>query len=277
MPSYLNNNLEKCDTSSYDNTSNNIKTSIETISNGIDDIQVEKNIEKNETFEEMKRKNSNNEFIDYNEHMVKLSPYYTTTNHRGKNKNDDTDDNSDDDNINNYNNNNNSGNNNQDNTISNFPNNILDLSEYFKPENYLNEEFKKKNCKIIKRLLWGELFEEKKKRIRKVSPYGKLKTWDLKCVIIKGGDDLRQELLASQLIKQFKIIFENAGLPLWLRPYEILVTGSNSGIIEYVNDTCSVDSLKRKFGADSISTIFNIVFSDYIFEAKKVTNKKINK
>lgn len=96
-----------------------------------------------------------------------------------------------------------------------------------------------------------------------------MKTWDLKCVIVKGGDDLRQELLASQLIRQFKVIFENAGLPLWLRPYEILVTGANSGIIEYVNDTCSVDSLKRKFGVESISTIFNVVFADYIFEAKK--------
>ncbi|CAD2109147.1 hypothetical protein YYG_01637 [Plasmodium vinckei petteri] len=150
-----------------------------------------------------------------------------------------------------------------------LPSVLPDISEYFKVENYLNEEFKKKNCKIIKTLLWGELFEDKKKKIRKMSPYGKLKSWDLKCAIVKGGDDLRQELLASQLIKQFKIIFDNAGLPLWLRPYEILVTGSNSGIIEYVHDTCSVDSLKKKFGTDSISTIFNIAFADNIFEAKK--------
>ncbi|VTZ67341.1 phosphatidylinositol 4-kinase, putative [Plasmodium chabaudi chabaudi] len=144
-----------------------------------------------------------------------------------------------------------------------------DISEYFKVENYLNEEFKKKNCKNIKTLLWGESFEDKKKKIRKISPYGKLKSWDLKSVIVKWGDDLRQELLASQLIKQFKIIFDNAGLPLWLRPYEILVTGSNSGIIEYVPDTCSVDSLKKKSGTDSISPIFNIAFADNIFEAKK--------
>ncbi|KEG00588.1 phosphatidylinositol 4-kinase [Plasmodium vinckei vinckei] len=150
-----------------------------------------------------------------------------------------------------------------------LPSVLPDISEYFKVENYLNEEFKKKNCKIIKTLLWGESFEDKKKKIRKTSPYGKLKSWDLKSVIVKGGDDLRQELLASQLIKQFKIIFDNAGLPLWLRPYEILVTGSNSGIIEYVHDTCSVDLLKRKFGTDSISTIFNIVFADNISEAKK--------
>ncbi|SCL89747.1 phosphatidylinositol 4-kinase, putative, partial [Plasmodium chabaudi adami] len=46
-----------------------------------------------------------------------------------------------------------------------------DISEYFKVENYLNEEFKKKNCKNIKTLLWGESFEDKKKKIRKISPY----------------------------------------------------------------------------------------------------------
>ncbi|KYF38434.1 putative phosphatidylinositol 4-kinase, partial [Toxoplasma gondii ARI] len=49
-------------------------------------------------------------------------------------------------------------------------------------------------------------------------------------VLVKGGDDLRQELLASQLVRQFKAIFDEARLPLWLRPYEILVTGSNSGM-----------------------------------------------
>lgn len=48
-------------------------------------------------------------------------------------------------------------------------------------------------------------------------------------VLVKGGDDLRQELLAGQLVRQFKAIFDEARLPLWLRPYEILVTGSSSG------------------------------------------------
>lgn len=49
-------------------------------------------------------------------------------------------------------------------------------------------------------------------------------------VLVKGGDDLRQELLAGQLVRQFKAIFDEARLPLWLRPYEILVTGSSSGM-----------------------------------------------
>ncbi|CRH00571.1 phosphatidylinositol 4-kinase, putative [Plasmodium relictum] len=243
MPNYLNNSSTKVD-SNYKDDTNNVKPLKENTNSGLDDILIEKNIETIETYEELKRKSKDKNFIDYNSSM-------DSSNNNSKEQKED--------NSSAVKNNN----------SMECPNNLLDINEYFKPENYLNEEFKKKNCRVIKRLLWGELFEEKKKKIRKVSPYGKLKSWDLKCVIVKGGDDLRQELLASQLIRQFKIIFDNAGLPLWLRPYEILVTGSNSGIIEYVNDTCSVDSLKRKFSTDNISTIFNIVFADYIFEAKK--------
>lgn len=35
-----------------------------------------------------------------------------------------------------------------------------------------------------------------------------------------------QELLALQLIKVFGDIFREAGLPLWVRPYEVLVTSN---------------------------------------------------
>ncbi|XP_026194514.1 uncharacterized protein LOC34619462 [Cyclospora cayetanensis] len=115
----------------------------------------------------------------------------------------------------------------------------------------------------------GELWVARRERLRRKSPYGKLRSWDIKCILVKGGDDLRQELLASQLVRQFKAIFEEARLPLWLRPYEILVTGSNSGIMECIPDTCSVDLLKKKHGVDSIATVFDTLFSDNPFEAKK--------
>ncbi|ANQ08740.1 Phosphatidylinositol 4-kinase [Plasmodium coatneyi] len=242
MPNYLSSSMEKCNISSNDNQSNEVKTSLESISSALGELP-SGGLYESKVDAQYGGCNSTTGKDPGDEHISAQPSEPLTTTH----------------------------------TLSSFypaaekTTDVLDIDEYFKPENYTNEEFKKKNCRIIKRLLWGELFEEKKKKIRKTSPYGKLKTWDLKCVIVKGGDDLRQELLASQLIRQFKIIFENAGLPLWLRPYEILVTGANSGIIEYVNDTCSVDSLKRKFGVDSISTIFNVVFADYIFEAKKVS------
>ncbi|XP_039016736.1 phosphatidylinositol 4-kinase beta 1-like isoform X3 [Hibiscus syriacus] len=95
--------------------------------------------------------------------------------------------------------------------------------------------------------LSGELWEVKKERIRKASIYGKLPGWDLRSVIVKSGDDCRQEHLAVQLISHFYDIFQEAGLPLWLRPYEVLVTSSYTALIETIPDTASLHSIKSRY------------------------------
>ncbi|KAL1538958.1 Phosphatidylinositol 4-kinase beta 1 [Salvia divinorum] len=95
--------------------------------------------------------------------------------------------------------------------------------------------------------LAGELWEVKKERICNASSYGKLPGWDLRSVIVKSGDDCRQEHLAVQLISHFYDIFQEAGLPLWLRPYEVLVTSSYTALIETIPDTASLHSIKSRF------------------------------
>ncbi|KAL5703788.1 1-phosphatidylinositol 4-kinase [Ranunculus cassubicifolius] len=95
--------------------------------------------------------------------------------------------------------------------------------------------------------LSGELWEAKKERIRDVSVFGKSPDWDLRSVIVKSGDDCRQEHLAVQLVSHFYDIFQEAGLPLWLRPYEVLVTSSYSALIETIPDTASIHSIKSRF------------------------------
>ncbi|KAH9311814.1 hypothetical protein KI387_026849, partial [Taxus chinensis] len=95
--------------------------------------------------------------------------------------------------------------------------------------------------------LAGELWELKKERIRNASIYGKSPDWDLRSVIVKSGDDCRQEHLAVQLISHFYDIFQEAGLPLWLRPYEVLVTSSYTALIETIPDTASVHAIKSRY------------------------------
>ncbi|KAF4366305.1 hypothetical protein F8388_017459 [Cannabis sativa] len=95
--------------------------------------------------------------------------------------------------------------------------------------------------------LSGELWEVKKERIRKASVYGSSSSWDLRSVIVKSGDDCRQEHLAVQLISHFYDIFQEAGLPLWLRPYEVLVTSSYTALIETIPDTASLHSIKSRY------------------------------
>ena len=50
-----------------------------------------------------------------------------------------------------------------------------------------------------------EPWEEKVSRIQETSPYGHLPNWKLMSVIVKVGDDLRQELLVYQLLKKLKV------------------------------------------------------------------------
>ncbi|KMZ63584.1 Phosphatidylinositol 4-kinase beta 1 [Zostera marina] len=95
--------------------------------------------------------------------------------------------------------------------------------------------------------LSGELWEVKKERIRRSSVFGKSPGWDLRSVIVKSGDDCRQEHLAVQLISHFYDIFQEAGLPLWLRPYEVLVTSSYTALIETIPDTASLHAMKSRF------------------------------
>jgi len=90
-----------------------------------------------------------------------------------------------------------------------------------------------------------ELWADKKERIRKKSPFGNLPSWDLFSVIVKFGDDLRQEQLALQLVTQFHKIFKEANIPIYLRPYSILITSSQSGLVETVLDTASLHQIKK--------------------------------
>ncbi|KAJ7567998.1 hypothetical protein O6H91_01G014900 [Diphasiastrum complanatum] len=96
-------------------------------------------------------------------------------------------------------------------------------------------------------VLAGELWERKKERIKKASKYGALATWDLRSAIVKSGDNCRQEHLALQLVSHFYSIFQQAGAPLWLRPYEILVTSSLTALIETIPDTASIHAIKKRF------------------------------
>lgn len=78
---------------------------------------------------------------------------------------------------------------------------------------------------------WEELWHDKVKRLKIGSVYSNFPSFKLRNVIVKGGDDLRQEIVCMQVITKIRDIFRNAGLSLYLRPYEIIVTSESSGIL----------------------------------------------
>jgi len=70
-------------------------------------------------------------------------------------------------------------------------------------------------------------------------------------------------------MEKFIKIFKNARLNLYLRPYNITVTSANSGIVEYIPNTMSIDGLKKKFGngTKTLFQIYNEIFGRQFVEA----------
>lgn len=89
-------------------------------------------------------------------------------------------------------------------------------------------------------VIFPERWSEKEDRV-----LGPERTADLVPIIVKACDDLRQEQFASQLIAQAALILEAARVPVWLRPYDVVATGADAGVIEAIPDTVSLDALRR--------------------------------
>jgi phosphatidylinositol 4-kinase len=109
-----------------------------------------------------------------------------------------------------------------------------------------------------------------KKEIQMNSPFKNFKTYKLVNFIAKANDDLRQELLAMQLIKFFDKIFKEEKIPLFLRTYEILITSSSSGLLEFLENTSSIDGIKKKMATSSknLSIFYKKYFKEHLEDAQ---------
>ena len=96
---------------------------------------------------------------------------------------------------------------------------------------------------IVRPKTWNE----KRTLLQSMSPFGHLPGYTLRSFIVKSGDDLRKEMLAMQLLRYAKKIFEVEGLDIYLRPYDILSTGYNSGWVEYIDGAISIDRMKKLY------------------------------
>lgn len=118
------------------------------------------------------------------------------------------------------------------------------------------DEYSEVSCIIFK-----EKWREKEKRIRKTSQYSHVKGWRLVPVIVKSNDDLRQEQLAGMLIKYMHTILQEARVDGYLHPYDIVALNADSGLIEAIPNTVSLDVIKKKeFGYHTLSNFFETFF-----------------
>ena len=122
-----------------------------------------------------------------------------------------------------------------------------------------NDKFDINNFEILPDIteelknVFGKPMNILQEEIKQNSSYKNFKSYKLINFIAKADDDLRQELLAMQLIKFFDKIFKKENIQLKLHPYEILITSSSSGLLEFLQNTCSIDGIKKKMVIDSKS------------------------
>jgi hypothetical protein len=88
-------------------------------------------------------------------------------------------------------------------------------------------------------------WSEKKQLIQSLSSFGHLSGYTIKSFIVKSGDDMTKEMLALQLIQYITQIFQQEKLDIYLQPYQILPTGHQYGLIEYLEGSLSVDKIKK--------------------------------
>lgn len=96
-----------------------------------------------------------------------------------------------------------------------------------------------------------ESSKEQDERVKANSPFRNLRTWKLMKIIVKSNDDVRQEAFAMQLINQMDQIWQMSKCNLWIRSYEIIATGPNCGLMEFVSDSLSIHGIKEKLGPNS--------------------------
>ena len=137
-----------------------------------------------------------------------------------------------------------------DNSINN-----LDKSDEIKIKEENKELNKSLNNEDFQNI-FGEPFHEKENNLKNKSLFGSFKSYKIFRCIFKTHEDLRQEQFATQLINEFNQIFKLEHVNCWLNTYEIISTGNDSGLVEMVNNSLSLDQLKQKLNNMSLHDFY---------------------
>ena len=115
---------------------------------------------------------------------------------------------------------------------------------------------------------FGKNILEKEKEIHQKSPFRNFPSYKIFHFIAKADDDLRQEQMILQIIKKFKMIFEQSGIPLKLKTYSIETTSNSSGLIEFLPNTNSIDGIKKLIKKGRLIDFYKDFFKNNFDEAQ---------
>lgn len=112
----------------------------------------------------------------------------------------------------------------------------------------------------IRQLAFGEGSSVLKARCRQHSPWGAHPNWDLRAMIVKAGDDIRQEELALQIIHAINEIWREEGITCSATPYIACATHADRGLLEFIDDANSIDGIKKSTGILQLSKFYEAAF-----------------
>lgn len=112
----------------------------------------------------------------------------------------------------------------------------------------------------LQRMAFGESSAALRTRYRTGSQWGDHPHWDMKSMIVKAGDDLRQEELALQLVQAIHNVWKEEGITCSAKPYVACATHVDRGVLEFVDDSNSIDGIKKSTGVLQLSKFFESAF-----------------
>ena len=68
--------------------------------------------------------------------------------------------------------------------------------------------------------------------------------------------------MAMQLISLINDIFQKENIKIWIRPYSIIHFSSDSGLIEFIDDTRTISYLKEMSRERSLKMIYKQIFGE---------------
>ena len=112
---------------------------------------------------------------------------------------------------------------------------------------------------------FGEPKEKNFEKMLNNSCFRKFRTYRVKCFIAKANDDMIQEMFALQLIKKFEEIFRNVNV--FVKSYEVIITSQTSGLIEFLNNSNSIDGILKNIPKEwDLNDFYRAFFKGKKFE-----------
>eukprot|EP01119_Soliformovum_irregulare_P018730 TRINITY_DN5798_c0_g1_i3.p1 TRINITY_DN5798_c0_g1~~TRINITY_DN5798_c0_g1_i3.p1 ORF type:complete len:941 (+),score=280.55 TRINITY_DN5798_c0_g1_i3:461-3283(+) len=71
-------------------------------------------------------------------------------------------------------------------------------------------------------------------------------------ILLKSGDDLRQDMLTMQMFRIMDTEWKNNGIELGMSPYGCLATGDQEGILEIVPNSKTISGIQKELGVNAV-------------------------